>query len=242
MSDPARDPAAVGSGRYAAVAIWLHWIIAAAIVAQVVLAGRMEGPRTQETFAVTQLHKSIGIVILLLSLARLGWRLTHRPSPLPATLKPWQRTLARVTHVGFYAIMIGMPLTGWAMVSASSFARPIVLFGAMPWPLVPGLAGLEPGLREAVHDVTEFGHHGLIKVFYGLIALHVAGALKHQLFSRDEPVLARMAPGAVAGRRLEPRLLAIFAGLVAVVLAARVLPPPDPGFPMERSPPVEAEP
>jgi cytochrome b561 len=242
MPDPARDPAAVGSGLYPAVAIWLHWIIAAAIIAQVVLAGRMEGPRTPETFAVTQLHKSIGITILLLSLARLGWRLIHRPPPLPATLKPWQRTLARTSHVGFYVIMIGMPLTGWAMVSASSFARPILLFGVVPWPLLPGVRGLQPSLREAVHDVTEFGHHGLIKVFYVLIALHVAGALKHQLFSRDEPVLARMAPGAVAGRRLEPRLLAVLAGVVAVLLAAQFLPPPDPGFPMEPGPPAIAEP
>jgi hypothetical protein len=107
---------------------------------------------------------------------------------------------------------------------------------------MPGLPELEPGLRKAVHDVTEFGHHGLIKVFYLLIALHVAGALKHQLFSHDEPVLARMAPGAVAGRRLDPRLLAIVAGVVAVLLAARFLPPPDPGFAMEPNPPAGAEP
>src|SRR3954471_21697908 len=108
MSDPARDPAAVGSARYSTLAIILHWLIAAAIVLQVVLAGRMEGPPTPESFAVTQLHKSIGITILLLSLARLGWRLTHPPAPLPASMARWERVLAQITHVGFYVVMIAM--------------------------------------------------------------------------------------------------------------------------------------
>ncbi|RAK56756.1 cytochrome b [Phenylobacterium deserti] len=225
MSDVRRRPEQVGSGRYPAVAILLHWTIAALIIAQVVLAGRMEGPRSPETFAVVQLHKSIGVTVLLLTLARIAWRLINPPPPMPKTMPHWQRVLAGATHVGFYVIMLGMPLTGWIMSSTSALARPFILYGVVPWFNIPGLRGM-----EALHDGAETGHSWLIKVFYVLIALHVAGALKHQFFSRNEPVLARMAPGAMAGRILEPRLLLIVLGVAGVIAAARFLPPPDPGF------------
>lgn len=230
MTDRARDPAKVGSGRYPAYAILLHWLIAAAIVLQVVLASRMEGPRTPETFAVTQLHKSIGVTILLLSLARLAWRLMNPPPPLPDTMARWEKILARITHVGFYVIMIGMPLTGWIMVSASKLGLPTILYGVIPWPNIPGLASLSGPAKEMWHEVGETGHGLLAKVLYVLLALHVAGALKHQLFSHDEPVLARMAPGAKAGRWLEPRILIIALAFVGVIVAGKLLTPPPPGM------------
>jgi cytochrome b561 len=229
MTDAAHDPAATGSDRYPTYAILLHWVIAAAILLQVILAGRMEGPRTPESFAVTQLHKSIGATILILSLARLAWRLLNPPPPMPATLKPWERVLARITHVGFYVIMIGMPLTGWIMVSAARSTTPFLLYGQIPWFNLP-LTELAPATKKLWHEIGENGHGILAKVTYVLLALHVAGALKHQLFSRDEPVLARMAPGAVAGRWLEPRILLIALGALAVIALGKLAPPPDPGF------------
>ncbi|HEY8574189.1 cytochrome b/b6 domain-containing protein [Phenylobacterium sp.] len=218
MTEASQDPRAVGSGRYAAVAIALHWTIAAAILLQIVLASRMED-RSPEAFAVVQLHKSVGITILLLSLVRLAWRLLNPPPPLPETMARWERTLARLTHAGFYLVMVGMPLTGWIMVSTSEIRIPTLLFGLVPWPHLP-LAG------EAWHDVGEGVHESLIKVFYVLAALHVAGALKHQLFSRDEPVLARMAPGARAGRWFEPRLFPIGLAALAVAGFGLVVQPP----------------
>ena len=84
--------------RYSAVAIVLHWTIALAIILQIILSGRMEGPHTPETFAVTQLHKSIGITVLLLSLVRLGWRIANPPPPEPATLAGWERWLSQAVH------------------------------------------------------------------------------------------------------------------------------------------------
>lgn len=225
------NPARVGSGRYSAVAILLHWVIAAAIVLQLALANRMEGPRTPSSFAVTQFHKSVGITILVLSLARLAWRLMNPPPPMPRTLSRWEAGLAKLTHVGFYLIMIGMPLTGWMLVSASPFNRPIILYGLVNWPLFPGLPGLAPAAKTLWHDLAENAHGLLGWVTYVLLALHVAGALKHQLFSRDEPVLARMAPGARAGRWLEPRLLLILFAVVAIAAAGKLMTPPPPGMP-----------
>jgi cytochrome b561/polyisoprenoid-binding protein YceI len=212
------------------VAVLLHWLIAGLIVLQIVLAGRMEGPSTPERFAVFQLHKSIGITVLILSLLRLGWRLLHPPPPLPSTMAAWERVLARATHAGFYLVMLGMPLTGWIMVSASRIVVPTRLYGVVPWPMLPGLPELAPAARKSWHAAGVLGHGLIIKFAYVLIALHVAGALKHQLFGDDEPVLARMAPGAVQGRWREPRLVVILLGVVGVIAFGRLYQPPRPSL------------
>lgn len=225
MTDPARGDAA----RYSTVAILLHWLIAALILLQIVMAGRMEA-RTPEAFAVTQLHKSIGISILLLSLARLAWRFTHRPPPEPEALASWERRLAGVVHVGLYAVMILMPLTGWIMVSASRYDVPTLLFGVVPWPHLPGLSGLDAAAKAWWHEAGEIGHDVIIKGGYALIGLHVAGALKHHLLDREAPVLPRMAPGARGGRVFEPWILGVAVAALAVIAFGRLYTPPLPAL------------
>ena len=220
-------PANSAQARYSTVAIVLHWLIAAAIVFQIILAWRMDG-KTPEGFALVQLHKSVGISILLLSLLRLGWRLGHKPPALPAGMASWEKLLAHVAHVGLYVIMIGMPITGWIMVSTSRFQVPTVLYGVIPWPHVPGLGHLVDPAKSAWNSFGHNGHEVLAWGAYILIALHVAGALKHQLFSRDEPVLAHMAPGTKPGRWFDPRLLAIAVVALGVAAAAAVVRPAPP--------------
>ncbi len=242
------------AARYSTVAIVLHWVIAAMIVFQVILAWRMDG-RTPQGFALFQLHKSVGITILALSLARLAWRLTHRPPALPATMPGWEKLLAHITHLGLYVIMIGLPITGWIIVSTSRIQVPTLLYGVIPWPHLPGLAHLAEPAKAAWNGFSEVGHEALAWGAYVLVALHVAGALKHQLFSGDEPVLAHMAPGARPGRWLEPRLIAIALIAMGVIAAgygvrpglapAKTLPPPAaiveaPAAPMVEAPPVAA--
>jgi len=205
-----------GSGsRYAPVAILLHWVIAFAIVAQVTLAWRMGGPPTPRQFALIQLHKSIGITILLLSLVRLGWRLAHPAPALPADMPRLERRAAKAAHVGLYMLMIGMPLTGWLMVSASPTQIPTLLYGRVPWPDVPGIANLASGPKALWRTIGETSHQTLAYGLYLLFALHVAGALKHQVLDADRPLFARMAPGARPARWWEPRLIAVALGLTA---------------------------
>jgi cytochrome b561/polyisoprenoid-binding protein YceI len=218
------------SSRYATVAILLHWLIALAIAAQVSIAWRMGGRLTPENFALIQLHKSIGITILVLSIVRLGWRLTNPPPPEPVRLARWEIVLSQVVHWGFYVIMIGMPLTGWLMVSASKTQIPTVLFGTVPWPDVPGIAGLAPASKHLAQQIGKNGHELLAFGLYGLFVLHVAGALKHQLFERDMPVLSRMAPGAVSGRWWEARLLLIALAVVGAVAFGKLVQPPRPAM------------
>jgi len=191
-------PKTSGAGRqrssYSATAILLHWAIAALIVTNIGIAWYFNTLKGPEAAAPLALHKSIGITVLLLSLVRVGLRLAAPPPPLPPTLSRLESFAAKATHLVFYGLMLGLPLSGWALVSASPLIKvhPTVLFGVVPWPAVP-----YPGLdSDALHTARKaFGLvHGLLaKLAYATIALHVAAALKHQLVDRDD-VVARMIP------------------------------------------------
>lgn len=175
------------SARYSAVAIALHWVIAAGIIFMIGLGWNMEGSES-----LYQLHKSIGITILLLTVARIVWRLLNRPPALPGDMKPWEKTLSHGVHVAFYALMVLMPLTGWLLVSTSyDFDVPTVLYGLVSWPDIPGVGFLS---NETGHAVVEFVHSKLAWVAIILLGLHVAGAVKHEI-SAEEGVLKRMIPG-----------------------------------------------
>jgi cytochrome b561 len=133
----------------------------------------------------TNLHKTIGISILALTLVRLGWRLTHKPPPLPA-MTPALRWIARATHVLFYALLLILPLSGWWMSSAVPERHPFG-FGIFDVPFLPvprGFASAGP---------AHFVHTNLAWLMVALAALHIAAALKHQFVDKDD-VLSRMLP------------------------------------------------
>ncbi|WP_395444974.1 YceI family protein [Caulobacter sp. UC70_42] len=204
--------------RYTTVAIVIHWLIAAALIFQIILGWRMgDGPKGPTTYALFQLHKSIGIAILLLSLARLAWRLFNTPPAAPEGQPKWEQVASKVVHVGFYVIMIGLPLTGWILVSTSRVPIPTLLFGTIPWPHIPGLPELAAGPKHLWHEIGELGHGVLVKVTYLLLILHLGAVAKHQILDKDE-VFANMAPGARPGWK-EPRAWLAAAGLAAVIAA-----------------------
>lgn len=174
---------ASAAGRYTRVAIRLHWVIAALIVANLAI-GLLHDALPRGSMSI---HQAIGISVLFLSIARLGWRLAHRPPPQSRDHKAWERLLAKTTHRLFYVLMIAVPLAGWLLVSASLERRPLNFFGLfdIPYLPVPQSASLG-GFWGGAHEVMALG-------MLGLLLLHVAGALKHQLIDRDNE-LARMVP------------------------------------------------
>ena len=172
--------------RYSTVSLILHWGIALAILTQVLLITAheaTEGERISREFV--EVHKALGITILLATLFRIVWRLMNPAPPLPAGMKPWEKIAARVTHVGFYVLLIFMPLSGWAAMSARG--RDINFWGLFEWPLLPIGGGRE--MARTILDRHELG----MKVVYVLVALHVIAALKHHFVDRDD-VLRRMLP------------------------------------------------
>ena len=208
--------------RYGRVAQGLHWAIALLIVFEIGLGWRMDGPPGATTFAVYQLHKSIGISILILTLARIAWRVGHRPPPSVGG-HVWERRLAGWVHAGFYLLLLAIPLSGWLIVSASRTGIGTVLFGLIPFPHLPGVPGLESATKASVEQAAETAHRLLGWALYGLLALHVAGALKHHLIDRDQG-LARMLPGPSSVRLVSRRLIGVAVAVVLTLAAAAVYP------------------
>ena len=179
--------------RYTSVAIMLHWLIALILISAIAVAWQFDDANGLAKFQLFQLHKSLGITVLVLSLARLGWRLVN-PAPAPlASLKPWEKVLSKAVHVGFYVIMLGLPLTGWLVVSASPKNIPTLLYGIIDLPYLPFVHGLAQDQAHNLQELFEEVHEAMGKVTYGLILLHVGAALKHQFIDRDS-VLSRMVP------------------------------------------------
>jgi cytochrome b561 len=104
---------------------------------------------------------------------------------MPVDTPRWQRIVARVTHIGFYVLLIGMPLGGW--LASSAAGRDISFYGLFNWPLLPIGGG-----REAAGFFMD-GHELAAKFLYVLLFLHVAAALKHQFLDRDNE-LRKMLP------------------------------------------------
>ena len=182
---------------YNAVAKSLHWIIALLILCLLVMGWTMDDiPNGPDKFWVFQLHKSFGITVLLLSVFRLVWRIMHRAPPLPVGTPKWEIGAAHMTHALFYVMIIGMPLSGWAMVSASALNIPTMLYGVVHWPNMPIISTME-NKKHIGHLFGEMHELGGF-VMAGLIALHVGAALKHHFISRDDIVL-RMAPNFLGG-------------------------------------------
>jgi cytochrome b561 len=167
--------------RYSRGAILFHWIIAVLVLVNLwigIVGGSMSA------------HKAIGITVLALTIGRIGWRLGHAPPPLPPQLASWERTAAKASHVLFYVLLLLVPLTGWAMVSGAK-RYPLDWFGLFPLPYLP-ISSSAAHLGHELHEVVGFG-------MAGLVALHIAAALRHHFLLRDG-VLSRMLPGGRAVR------------------------------------------
>ncbi|RZI80948.1 MAG: cytochrome b [Rubrivivax sp.] len=176
--------------RYTGVAITFHWVLAAAILTAFGVGLYMVGlPMSPAKLKLINWHKWAGVTILTLSALRLLWRLTHRPPALPPAIERampgWQKAAYHGTHWLMYLMFFTVPLLGWAYSSAHGY--PIVWFGVLP---LPDFVPVDKALAETLkpwHFVSAFA-------LMGLVALHVAAALKHQFIDRDG-LLLRMRPG-----------------------------------------------
>ena len=166
----------------------LHWLIAALILVMLMVGFVMvQLPKTPKYFWIYDLHKSIGLTVLVLMLVRLGWRLyAGAPRPEPGTAA-WQRVAAQLTHLGLYVLVLGMPIAGWLYDSASGL-RALKYFGLFT---VPKLIAPNPEIKDLAHTFHVYGALLLTLVIF----MHVGGALMHHLFLRDR-TLTRMLPRA----------------------------------------------
>lgn len=203
------------SARYSKVAVLLHWAIAALIIANLALGIVMEGLPREGRMRAVPVHVSIGFTVLALTVLRIIWRLFHRPPPLLDMRTRWEAPLAGFVHVALYAFMLFMPLTGWALISAnppphaqvtpSPRGRPPVVWGLAQVPLIAPLQQMGATLegqprQEKIHDdfVTAHAVGGFTMI--ALLALHILGALKHEILDGQRE-LRRMSMPLWPGRR-----------------------------------------
>lgn len=169
---------------YSPAAKALHWLMVVLIVAQYTTAfllphiGRKTPPSD-----VINLHFSLGVLVMLVMLVRLGHRLLHPVALEVADAAPWERLLAKATHWLIYMILIVSPVLGWA--SASAHNLPVTLFGIT----MPALAAPGTGWANQAGDI----HGTAMWVLLWMLGLHVAAALFHHLVRRDG-TLVRMLP------------------------------------------------
>lgn len=167
--------------RYNSVARALHWSIALLVLFN--LFTGIFGESFEKVWATMPLHKATGLLILMLSLARLGWRLTNAPPAFAADMQPALRLIARVTHTALYVLMLVLPITGWIFSSAGKW--PLSIYGLFDWPKFP-LTKAMPivGAAHEAHEILGYG-------FAALVVLHFSAALYHH-FALKDATLRRM--------------------------------------------------
>jgi len=183
-------------GDYSGFAKLLHWLIALLIAGMVGLGVYMtdvEGD-FQYKLWLYQLHKSFGVTLFALVLIRLAWRQISPPPVMPADMSVWERRAAKSAHSALYVLMLALPLSGWARVSASPLSIPTEVFGLFTLPHIPWLASLPSETKQAWEPVFQTVHWAIAWVLVAVVAVHALAALRHALILKDD-VMQRMLPG-----------------------------------------------
>ena len=195
-----------GAVRYNAVAMIIHWLTAITVIGLLAVGNVMADLPNSDPVKLDlyNWHKSFGVAVLLLTLVRLAWRLTHRPPALPAGMPDWEKKGAHAAHWLLYLLLLATPLLGWAMVSAAPRNIPTILFGAVEWPHLPFLADMASGQKKDMHETLENLHASAAYLMAALVLIHIGAALRHHFLMKDD-VLRRMLP------KTAPVLLLAFA-------------------------------
>ncbi len=170
--------------RFAAPQRLLHWLMAICILSMLFIGVGMVSTITPKYLTLVQIHKPLGIAILVLALIRLSLRFYYGAPALPADLPAPIKLVADLSQYIFYVLMIAMPLIGWAMLSAAEY--PVVLFGSVH---LPSILPVSPSL----HTLLWRAHHYLALAFFGLILMHFGAILFHKLI-RNDGIFETMAP------------------------------------------------
>ncbi|WDD92603.1 cytochrome b [Burkholderia sp. FERM BP-3421] len=164
----------------------LHWVMAAMIVAMLFIGVGMVSSVSGRHAVLVAIHKPLGIAVLALACVRIVVRLASTPPALPEDLPGWQKFAAHGSHLVLYALMVAMPLIGWAMLSAGGY--PVTLGGGVQLPaLVPADPVAFAWLRVA--------HRLLAYLFFATFLAHFAAALYHGLIRRDGVLRAMVGRG-----------------------------------------------
>lgn len=182
---------AIASGaRYSRTAKFFHWTVGLLVLTIVPVGILMDniasGPTQNSLY---QLHKSVGLLILILMTMRIIYRFSYGAPSSEPTLKPWERAVSGTVHWVLYGLLIVNPLLG--LFALSAYGAPTPFFGLFQIP--PLIAK-----NVALADRLFFFHTWIGWAIGALFCLHIAGALQHYLIKRDG-VMQRMLPRSMGG-------------------------------------------
>lgn len=199
---------------YGAIAKILHWAMALVIMGLIIVGLYMVTmPYSPDKIRVIGLHKSFGLLILMLVTVRLVWRFRSTQPAKISTHKKWERTLSNLAHIALYGFMIALPLTGWIMSSAAQY--PIPFFG-LNMPDIAPRNSILAGIANNLHSIFAFS-------LIGFIVLHAAGAFKHHFIDKDQ-TLSRMA-GGTSRSKISMFLAILFAFFLCAVFYLKLILP-----------------
>lgn len=176
--------------RYTIIAMILHWVMAIAFFLMLGSGIAMVNFEIDPSFKFNlyQWHKSLGVLLLITFFLRVAWRLWNKPPALPQSFKKLDVIGAKLGHLGLYALMIAMPLSGWVMVSSSVYGLPTIVFGWFEWPHISALSG-----NEIVNTISKNAHWIMSWIFIAMIAIHILAVIKHYKVDKEN-LLTRMIP------------------------------------------------
>jgi cytochrome b561 len=168
----------------------LHWVTALCMLAILPLAWVMTNAKEGTPFssALFNWHKTLGGIVLLVTLLRIVWRFRDPPPPYPPAVAAWDRMLAHIVYWLFFAVLIWMPVTGFLTSTYGGHATR--LFNAIPTPL---LLPRDKDLSDLFGTLHSAGQWAV----YALIGLHLCAVAFHLIWRRDG-VLGRMLPANAA--------------------------------------------
>ena len=168
----------------------LHWLMAAMLLAVLFIGAAMVAS-LGSYHALVAIHRPLGILILLLAIARLINRKLTKLPPFPPAMTPVERRIASASERLFYFLMIALPLIGWGMLSAGQY--PIVMFGAVHLPpILPS--------NPTVFAILRTSHTVLAYLLFFTFLAHLGAVLFHTLVVRDR-ILDRMALWPIRSRK-----------------------------------------
>ncbi len=170
---------------FGSIAKTFHWVLALGIVGMLtvgfIMADMAPSPSKWTLYG---LHKSTGVLILLLVILRFTWRLLNPVPQLPSSLKPWHHRLAKLSPLALYTLMLMMPLSGFILSQAGG--HPISVYNLFT---VPALFPKNPDLSQIAARIHAYGAY----IFIGVLALHVSAAFYHHFILKTN-VLKKMLP------------------------------------------------
>ena len=169
---------------YGSVTKFFHWTIGVLILGMLAVGAYMADYAPKDLKGILYMnHKAVGVIVLMLVLARILWKFQNQTPAYPESMPGWQKKSAIGLHHVLYIIMFLMPLSGYVMSVAGGHS--INMWG---WQ-VPDLISPNKPLAGLAHEA----HETIAAIFYVVLPIHIGAALYHYFIQKDN-ILQRMLP------------------------------------------------